>query len=160
MTKPIPNVETTTRWIVPLVRSILETQVPDNIHAQWSHQRIIHQPIVMGLVDHQTKRPKRISDLYATRTEQLRATLESSLGDNYWVFDNARVDWRSKDTQTAEGDNDALMLLPRWTSYLSTHSGTWIKPGTANKSSQGYRISFFIKRFVDASHKTAFLICR
>ncbi len=160
MAKPLPNIKTTVNWLSPLVKSILETQVPDNVHNQWSHQRYIHQPIVMGLVDHQTKRPKKITDLYNARTQQLCEALETALGDNYWVFNNGKVDWRSTDFLTATDDPDALMIRPRWTSYLSTHSGTWIKPGSTNKSSQGYGISIYVKRFVDASHKTAFLIMR
>ncbi|MFC0683412.1 hypothetical protein [Novosphingobium clariflavum] len=163
-TTSLPTLANTVAWMVPLIRSLQQADVPN---PPWQKQRPFRhltQPVVMTLTDGSIKVASKVMPLYTQREKQLADALTVALG-NEWlvepVSDHAQQSWQRTTTYIG-GDvkEDDVIIAPDMTAFIYDRKNGHFVAGKTMKSGAQFGIWLHARRFASESDKTAYLICR
>ncbi|MBZ9649576.1 hypothetical protein K9B33_18730 [Sphingobium sp. 3R8] len=149
MQRNAPTLDQVLSWLVPLVRMLEATDGQSVTH----YYRTIRQSIALAAVDEPTPRPKKVTELYRLREQQLAERLEETLGAEWRV---ATGDERAKFVN----DRENVLIAPEATLLLFDEEDGQIKPGIAKRSGSTFNFYMVAKRFPDSAAKLAYMICK
>lgn len=160
----LPTLANTVEWMVPLIHSLQQADVPN---PPWQKQRPFRhltQPVVMTLTDGSIKAVNKVMPLYAQRERQLADALTVALGKEWLVepiSNHAHQTWQRMGTYIGGNvEEDDVIIAPDMTAFIYDRQNGHYVAGKSMKSGAQFVMRLHARRFASESDKTAYLICR